>query len=126
MNKQQLEDIKKRLSVSGKYKAFDNAVTTTIITNDVPALIEEVVRLRSVIENAIVAADKLGISINDVLVEKESLVTALQLIRNSDGLLIEPGPILTMEEVYGYCVDIADNALNKMGGDKNTTNNLNV
>lgn len=117
MNKQQLEDIKKRVSVSGKYKAFDNAVTTTIITNDVPALIEEVVRLRSVIENAIVAADKLGISINDVLAEKESLVTALQLIRNSDGLLIEPCPILTTEEAYGYCVEIANNALNKTGGD---------
>lgn len=117
MNKEQLETIKSRVSIIGKYKEFDKAVSTMILTKDVPLLIEEVVRLRSVIENAIVAADKLGISINDVLAEKEGLVTALQLIRNSDGLLIEPGPILTTEEVYDYCVEIADNALNKMGGD---------
>ena len=85
----------------------------------IETLTAEVKRLRGVIKNAIAASDKLGVAIDDVLAEKEMLVTALQLILNSDGMLIEPCPILTKEEAYDYCVEVADNALSKMVGDSN-------
>lgn len=46
MNKERLEEIKSRVSIIGKYKEFDKAVSTMILTKDVPALIAEVERLR--------------------------------------------------------------------------------
>lgn len=43
--------------------------------------------------------------------EIKRLREALQLIQNSDGWLVTPEPICTVEQAYFNCVEIADNAL---------------
>ena len=53
MNKEQLDEIKSRVSIIGKYKEFDKAVSAMILTKDVPATITEVERLQQFEQKAI-------------------------------------------------------------------------
>lgn len=53
MNKEQLDEIKSRVSIIGKYKEFDKAVSAMILTKDVPATIAEVERLQQFEQKAI-------------------------------------------------------------------------
>lgn len=84
MTREQLDAIKARVEIRGKYRCFDRAINTMLLNTDVPALIAEVERLRE----------------------------AFLLIQNSDTWLIEPSPMMhTIEEAYHACIDIADKAL---------------
>ncbi len=50
-----------------------------------------------------------------LLAEIERLKYALEVIANSDGWLIEPAPLCTVEEAYDRCVEAASEAI--YGGD---------
>lgn len=53
VSSEELQEIKSRVSVLGKYKAFDSAVSAMILSKDVPALIAEIERLQQFERKAI-------------------------------------------------------------------------
>lgn len=90
MNKEQLETIKKGYQwwLEAENQADKNEFAECITTEDVPALIAEVERLRGVISEALEASEKLGCSIERELAEKEQLREALKFYANKNNYTV--------------------------------------